>query len=248
MILPNFLIIGAAKCGTTSLYNYLVQHPNIVPAVHKEIHFFDLNYHKGISWYLSHFPLLLNPKPDMITGEASPYYMFHPHAAQRIYETMPQAKIIAILRNPVERAYSHYHYFSTNTLSFEKALEIEQSKLNEEKDRMMKDKNYNSDIYQQFSILSRGIYVDQLLVFERYFGKDQMLLIKTEDLYRNPQRVVNRVFDFLHVPQYNINHFVHYNRNSYKPMDASIRKYLAEYYKPHNQRLYQYVGEDLGWD
>jgi len=160
--MPDFLIIGAQKCGTTSLYRYLIQHPQIEPAIKKEIHYFDLNYNKPIQWYLNQFPAL-KTQSDRITGEATPYYIFHPHAPYRIKEHMPDAKIIVLLRNPVDRAYSHYHYAVERygeTLSFEEALDIENERLAGEMEKFQKNPYYKSRNYRCFSYQKRGIYIE----------------------------------------------------------------------------------------
>jgi hypothetical protein len=117
-VLPDFIIIGAMKSGTTSLYNYLVQHPNVLKGAKKEIHFFDWQYEKGLPYYRSQFPtqpykifMRSFRKYEFICGEASPYYFFHPHVARRVAQDLPHVKLIAILRNPVDRAYSHYWHW-----------------------------------------------------------------------------------------------------------------------------------------
>ena len=101
---PDFVIIGAQKSGTTSLYHYIVQHPEIEPASKKEIKFFDIHYSEGEKWYLSHFPPKYPWADNRITGEGSPEYMYLPWAAERLIEFLPETKLVAILRNPVERA------------------------------------------------------------------------------------------------------------------------------------------------
>ena len=138
--LPDFIIIGAMKSGTSILYNkFLSQHPCIQRATKKEIHFFDNKYSKGILWYKSHFPTLkeknnfkVKNSQNMLIGEASPFYIFYPHTARRVYEVLPKVKLIAILRNPVDRAYSHYHHIVRNNkenLSFEAAIESEPKRI-----------------------------------------------------------------------------------------------------------------------
>ncbi|MEJ2557594.1 MAG: sulfotransferase domain-containing protein, partial [Anaerolineae bacterium] len=116
-VLPDFLIIGAQKCGTDSLFRYLGGHPCIKLASSKEAHYFDLKFDKGINWYRSHFPLIPYKysvkrlrKQDLITGEATPYYLFHPHAPGRAAAIVPHVKLIVLLRNPADRAYSHYNH------------------------------------------------------------------------------------------------------------------------------------------
>ncbi|MFN8451844.1 MAG: sulfotransferase [Anaerolineae bacterium] len=125
---PQFAIIGGQKCGTTSLYAYLLQHPRVV-SLFKEVHFFDNNYYKGRRWYRAQFPLAGAPSEDaLITFDASPYYLFHPAAPQRVAALYPDMKLIALLRNPVDRAYSHYSHNRQSTaekLSFEDAIRAE---------------------------------------------------------------------------------------------------------------------------
>ena len=115
--LPDFLLLGAQKAGSTSLYVHLMQHPQIIGVARKELHFFDYKSALGSWWYRTNFPTKAEMaqrsaalgKP-VLTGEASPYYLFHPHAARRIARLLPDVKLIALLRNPVDRAFSHYHH------------------------------------------------------------------------------------------------------------------------------------------
>ena len=132
-ILPSFIIIGAQRCGTTSLYDYLSHHPQIIPSPVKELFYFDDYYTRPIEWYKSFFPTKKEQEKlerdlvaSVITGEASPSYFFHPYAAKRIKETLPQIKLILVLRDPIERAYSHYTHIkrvNREPLSFEEAIE-----------------------------------------------------------------------------------------------------------------------------
>ncbi|MEH7381665.1 sulfotransferase domain-containing protein [Bacillus sp. JJ1533] len=249
--MPDFLIIGAQKCGTTSLYNYLIKHPNVVPAKKKEVHFFDYQFEKGIAWYRKHFPLVFENNPNLITGEASPYYIFHPHAPQRISEMMPRVKIIVMLRNPVDRAYSHFQHeirLGAETLSFEEAIEKEAARLQGEKEKMMKDENYYSYNHQHYSYLSRGIYVDQLKAWMEKFPKKQFLIVKSEDFFYDPLTVFDRVLHFLNLPVWELNKGKKYNAGHYSKMDDVMRKHLIDYFKPHNQRLYEILGENLDWE
>ena len=170
-LLPDFIIIGVQRCGTTSLYCNLVQHPNIFPAFVKEVHFFDIDFIKGINWYRPHFPSRLYKyyitricKQGFITGEASPSYIIH-RLAKRISKILPRVKIIILLRNPIYRAYSHYCHQvrkRRETLSFKHAIEKEAERLNGEAEKILQNENYNSFNHRRFSYLARGIYVDQL--------------------------------------------------------------------------------------
>lgn len=196
--LPDFIIIGGMKCATTALYFYLAKHPKVIPAVRKEVHFFDSHYSKGLDWYRGHFPFYRNYIPivssskEFITGEASPNYMIYPHAPKRIAETLPKAKLIVVLRNPVDRAYSHYKHqvrVGKETLSFEEAIDREDERIEGELEKMIEDETYVSLKYSLFSYLHRGIYVDQLKAWFNYFKREQILILETENLISEHKEV-----------------------------------------------------------
>ena len=252
--LPDFLIIGAQKCGTTFLYQLLVQHPHVKPAFAKEVHYFDLNFRKGNNWYRSNFPLQTRNSRKYITGEASPYYLFHPHAPRRASAVVPDAKLVVLLRNPVDRAYSHYQHQAKRvqgetreTLPFEEAIEAEERILPGEVSKMLQDEYYASLSHRTRSYLSRGVYIDQLLAWARFFHRKQMLVLKSEDMFNDTTNAVGRVLDLLEIPHWAPETYSIPNKREYTGVSPRIRKRLDEYYKPHNQRLYEYLGVDLGW-
>jgi hypothetical protein len=253
--LPDFLIIGAQKCGTTFLYQLLVQHPRVKPSFAKEVHYFDLNFRKGDDWYRSHFPLQTRNIRKYITGEASPYYLFHPHAPRRASAVVPDAKLVVLLRNPVDRAYSHYQHQvkrvtegqTPETLPFEEAIEVEKRILPGEVSRMLQNEYYVSSAHRTRSYLSRGIYIDQLLAWSRFFQKKQLLILKSEDLFSDTTTVLERMLAFLEIPHWAPETYSIPNKREYTGLSPLIRQRLDEYYKPHNQRLYEYLGVDFGW-
>jgi hypothetical protein len=249
--MPDFVIIGAQKCGTTFLYHLLGQHPHVRPAAKKEIHYFDHHFGKGIDWYRSHFPLPKRKKGRRsITGESSPYYLFHPHAARRMAQVVPEARLIALLRNPADRAYSHYQQElgrGHETLTFEEAIAAEETRLHGERDRMLEDEHYASFNHQNFSYLSRSIYVDQLAEWSRFFGRDQMLVLKSEDVFDRTAYALKPVLDFLGLPDWEPEASAPCLKGSYPPMDSTTRQRLRDYFEPHNRRLYEYLGVDFGW-
>ena len=170
---PSFLIVGAQRCGTTSMYKTLSQHPMVLPAVlHKGAHYFDTGYGHGPAWYRGHFPLRVTargrrrrPARLPITGESSPYYMFHPLAGQRIAADLPGVKLLVLLRDPVERAYSaHTHETARGfeTEPFERALELEPVRLAGEEAKLVADPAYQSHSHQHHAYVTRGRYADQL--------------------------------------------------------------------------------------
>jgi hypothetical protein len=252
--LPDFLIIGAQKSGTTFLYQLLVQHPHVKPSFAKEVHYFDLNFRKGDNWYRSHFPLQKRNSSPYITGEASPYYLFHPHAPRRASAVVPDAKLLVLLRNPVDRAYSHYQHQvkrvsgeARETLPFEEVIEAEEKILPGEVGKMLQDDSYASSGHRTRSYLSRGIYVDQLLLWSGFFRREQMLVLKSEDLFNDTTNALERVLDFLEIPHWTPKTYSIPNKREYAGVSPLMRQRLNEYYKPHNQRLYEYLGVDLGW-
>jgi hypothetical protein len=254
-VLPDFIIVGVMKGGTTSLYSYLLQHPQVLPALKKEVHFFDLNYQRGINWYRAHFATHREASPErhsnrVIMGEASPYYCFHPHAIRRIAEVVPAAKLILLLRDPVERARSHYYHQvrqHRETLSFELALEQETVRLKGEVDRMMEDESYCSYNHQHYSYSGRGIYVDQLKQVERHFPRDQVLILHSQDLFREVQKTYDQVLQFLGLDPWTLQHAAPHHAGAYTRAFSPVDERLRRFFAPHNQRLYEHLGRDLAW-
>jgi len=255
--MPDYLIIGAQRGGTTSLYNYLSQHPSVAPALRKEVHFFDLNYRKGISWYRSNFPTFFSRYLfrqrhgcDLLSGEASPYYLFHPHAPRRVLKHLPQAKLIVLLRNPIERAYSHYNLarkLGFENLSFEEGIEKEEERLDGEVKKMLEDELYLGSSHRHHSYLRRGIYVDQLKVWMDSFPWDRILVLRSEDLFSNPPSVFGPVLEFLNLRPWEPKEYEKFNALEYQSINPSTRNRLAEFFKGHNERLYALLGRDFGW-
>jgi hypothetical protein len=254
---PQFVIIGVQKGGTTSLYHLLCQHPSIEPAARKEVHYFDIEYHRGRRWYQSQFPSALSQfvsrhlqRMNTITGEASPYYMFHPYAMQRLAHDLPGTKLIVLLRNPVERAYSHYHHevkLKVETLSFEEAIAKEEERLGGEIAKMLKDQQYQSFNHRHFSYLSRGVYVDQLNTVFKLFSRNQILILKSEDFFTRTADVLEETCSFLQLTPRQSSGFDRLNEGRYSKMKPEMQEFLRAYFAPHNQRLYECLGRDFGW-
>jgi hypothetical protein len=235
--LPDFAIIGAGKSGTTFLYHLLTQHPFVQPAAFKELHFFDLLFEQeSVEWYRQCFP---TPRwkdgRRTITGEASPGYLFHPFGPERMVGVVPHARLIALLRNPVDRTYSAYHWRVENgreTRPFEEVIEA----------------GFDDPDAKH---LWRSIYVEHLLRWSEFFPKEQMLVLKSEDFFDNPKEALNRTFDFLGLPEWEPDASElgnRRNKGTYKEeMAPATRRRLEEYFEPHNRRLYDYLGKDLGW-
>jgi hypothetical protein len=252
-VLPDFIIAGAQKAGTASLYSYLIQHPQVIHGLKREIHYFDMYYKKGISWYRGHFPPASRLRDKaFITGESTPYYMFHPHALQRLYSLLPHIKLIILLRDPVRRAISHYFHEvrrGREPLSIEEAFKNEEKRIEPEYEKMLRDEYYHSQVYQHYSYKKRGIYVDQILDCFEKFPSDQILVLKSEDFFSDPKKILREVFIHLDInPEFVPSDLSPRNVGNYaEKVSDSVIDYLREYFAPHNERLYKYLNRDFQW-
>ena len=258
-VLPDFYVIGAAKCGTSSLYDYLIKHPSIQPVVIKEIRYFGKYYNRGLNWYRVCFPFRFQKyyvknilKKDFLTGEATPRYLDNPHVPGRIKQITPNAKFIALLRNPIDRAYSHHNMMfngGDETLSFEDAIKKEEERTHEEFKKMENDGNYYSDKYFQQAFLHRGIYVDKLKQWMKVFPKEQFLIIQSEEFFNNTPTEYNKILKFLGLPEWELTDYKGVGMGKYKSkLDPTTRKELIEFFRPHNERLYEFLGTRFDWD
>jgi len=253
--LPDFIIIGSQKCGTTSLFHYLGQHPQIAASFGKEVHYFDGglepsvdNFQKGKRWYQANFPLKKAIQPGHKAFEASPLYIFHPLAPRRIHDLIPRVKLIALLRNPTERAISHYFHTKRRgkeDLPLFEALKRERDRL----EPVMKSGDYKCDAFIHQSYQSRGLYLMQLKRYLEYFSRDQILIMSSEEFFASPTACLRTVFEFVGVdPLFGIEDLAARNVGGNKQqVDARAHEYLDAFFKPHNEALYQFVGRDYGW-
>lgn len=259
-VLPDFYIIGVVKGGTTSLYNYLIEHPSIQPSVGKEIDYFGEYYSRGINWYRCAFPFKIHKffvtkiqKKKFLTGEATPRYFEHPGVPEKIKKVTPNAKFIVLLRNPVDRAYSHYNMNVTRgdeNLSFSEAIDKEKERTSNELRKMQNDENYFTWNYYLYAYLNHGIYVEKLKRWMNVFPREQFLIIKSEDFSSNIPKYYNEVLNFLNLSPLNLNHYKLYKKRHYEQpeIDPELRKKLVEFFKPHNEQLYKLLGVDFGWN
>ena len=198
--LPGALIIGTQRGGSTALYHSLVRHPHVAGArIAKEVHFFDLSWGSGPAWYRSFFPNQSRMR-GRIAIEASPYYLFHPLVAQRIASLLPDPRLIALLRDPVGRAISHHAHevqLGFEDLSFQEAIAAEPARLQWEEERLLRDPSYRSFEHQHHSYLGRGEYAKQLKRYLDVFPRERLLIIRSEDAFRDPVAASARVQSFL---------------------------------------------------
>ena len=256
-MLPTYIIIGAQKCGTTALHHFLTQHPNVAPSLTKEIHYFDHEFNRGLDWYRAHFSKCQRTEHTgnsvgrpLITGESSPFYMVHPLTPKRVFRILPNVKIIILLRNPIDRAYSHYHHeirYGAETLSFEQAIERESARLKGEWEILSTRPGYRSFSMEHFSYLTRGVYADQLRSWFEVFPKEQLLILLTEELMQDASRVFLDTLFFLDLPEWTMPQFNKIHIGRYPELKKETRKSLAEYFAPHNERLQDFLGRRPDW-
>ncbi|MEZ2252436.1 tetratricopeptide repeat protein [Microcoleus sp.] len=239
---PNFIIIGSQRCGTTSLYTYLAQHPQILTPIKKEMDFFSWHFDRGIDWYLAHFP----PMPageQFLTGEASPSYFDSLAAPERLYSAFPEVKLIVLLRNPVDRAISQFYRLTElnwEGRSFDRAISDEIARLAQNPAYIIGEEPGN--------YLARSRYIEFIKNWLAFFPKEQLLILKSEDFYASAATTVLQVLDFLDLPEYQLPEYQNANPGSYQPISDSVRDWLSDYFRPYNQELEEYLGRKFNWE
>jgi len=247
--LPDFLVLGAQKAGTTALYEYLRRHPQITGPSWKEVSFFDRHWARGESWYRGNFPNFARTREKLV-GEASPSYVFHQLAPQRVQEVVPEARLIVLVRNPVDRALSQYNHevaLGREPLSFEEALDAEEERLRGEQERMAADPRYFSREWWSHTYKARGRYAEQLERWLAVFPREQLLVLPSDDLGSDPARAHAQVLEFLGASPQRLDSYPRVYEREYEPMNPETRERLAAEFEEPNRRLYELLGRDLGW-
>jgi hypothetical protein len=242
---PAFLIAGAQKAGTTYLYQELCAHPHVLPALTKEIHYFDSNYHRDLEWYLGFFPRAAKLAMGRITGEASPDYLVHPLAAPRIAKDLPDTKVIILLRDPVRRAFSQFlherrlGYESVG--SFQEALDLEPERLAGEVERVEQNPGYVSYALSHYSYRLRGLYLPQVERFYDALGPERLLVLRSEALYAKPIETTMRVQEFLGLEPWRPRRPGPNDMKSSGVIPPDVAAELREYFAPHQEALEHYL-------
>jgi hypothetical protein len=253
-ILPSFLVIGAQRAGTTSFFSNLCEHPQVARPIEKELHFFNYDYWRGADWYRSFFPTAAAQRlarlsgSDLVGAEATPYYLYHPAVPRRVAETVPDAKLVVLLRNPVDRAYSHYHKMRRmgfEWLSFEKALAVEERRLAGSEELLIADPLYRNQHHRRHSYFARGVYVDQLARWLAYFPRNQLLVLMAEDFFSRPADIYAQTLDFLGLAQHQWADRRVGTPPAYEPLDVSLRASLEQRYLEPNARLARLLGRNV---
>jgi hypothetical protein len=263
-MLPSFLICGGQRCGTTSMYRALAVHPAVSKAVlHKGVHYFDIAYGRGLRWYRGHFPTYrqaARTERDLgvpvQTFESSPYYMYHPHAMTRIATELPAVKLVVLVRDPVERAYSQHAHevargFETEP-DFAAALALEPERLAGETEKLLADPTYYSFAHQHHAYRARGEYVRYLRRMAEHIGRDRIHVVDSHEFFRDPRPAYDAVLDFLGLPRppevgaaYPA--FECHNARPRTPLADAVRAELTGHFAAHDDQLAEWLGRVPSW-
>jgi hypothetical protein len=249
-VLPNTLLIGAMRAGTTTLWAYLRQHPEIASGSAKERDYLSWDFHKPIDWYRSTYPLARRALGTRFL-DASPSYLIHPRAAERAACLVPDARILVVVRHPVQRAYSHYNFVRLRgweELSFADALACEEERMSRALAAVQAGNQESERLYTRFAYKARSRYAEQLRTWWSHFPKDRVHVVCSEELYANPQRVVSDAFEFLRVDPSFVIVPEHRNARPYdEPLDESLRRSLGAHFAASVAELETEMGRSFGW-
>jgi len=255
--LPTMLIAGGQRCGTTTLYKALSEHPSFVgPTLRKGVHYFDLNFDKSLDWYRAHFPTRSSVEAvqhrtgdPVVVGESSPYYMWHPLAPDRIVRTLPGVRVVVLLRDPVERAYSaHAHELARGfeVEPFERALELEPERLAGQEAGLESGTLAHSKAHQHLAYVRRGEYITQLERLAAALGRDNLLVLDSADFWAEPEQNWPAVTAFLGLSDHPVT-LAQHNARSRAPMSEGLRTQLEEHYAPFDERLERWWDRTPSW-
>ena len=255
-VLPNFIIIGAMKSGTTSLSYNISEHPCVTPPKLDEIVFFDVNFDLGFNWYRSFFTSkyhknkIISNYGVFSTGDDTPFYFWREDAAERIKKYLPKTKFIVLLRNPIDRAYSNYMdevIRNEHSNNFEKDIDLEIKLILKEKDYNLSKNNFER-YSRNPSHIAKGFYAEQLSMWFRHFEKDNFLIISSEKLITNPKLTMSKVYNFLELPSYTIQFPQIKKQKNYPLMNSDTSEFLKNFYQPYNEKLFDLINTRFDWN
>jgi hypothetical protein len=256
---PSFIVIGGQRCGTTTIFNALAGHRQVLrPLVDKGTDYYTLHYSRGLAWYRSRMPLAVTARQARARHgqaqvfEACTYYMFHPFAIERLAADFPDIKLVVMLRDPVARAYSAYKHelargFETEN-DFLTALQLENERLAGEYERMRDDPTYESFSHRHQAYLARGRFAEQLERVYTHYSRTQVHVLQSESFFADPHAEFARLTDFLGLSPWAPDSFGQHNPRPSAPMPEPAHEFLADYYRPRNAELAQLLGAAPAWD
>ena len=249
--LPDFLVIGGKRCGTTTLYEFLKQHPSISNPPFDHMGFFDDNYKLGIDYYKSFFPIKNKKNDLMINYDVTTSYLANPHVPERMFKHMPNVKLIILLRNPIARAWSEYNTnlrADKNYDTFETYIENE---LNDLKNYDFSDKVKNNDYdltNPNENYLKKGLYVYYLKKWFNVFPKKNFLILSTETFAKNEDYVFTKIFEFLNLPKYEIKNLKQMSKTTYhNTLNPKTKMKLDKFFESPNKELFKLIEQEFTW-
>jgi hypothetical protein len=254
---PDFLVVGAQRAGTTSLHRYLLEHPSVLGArFAKGVHWYDEHFDEPLRWYQRHFPTDVERRmverrtgEPTVVGESSPYYLFHPRVAERIAATLPEVKVIAILRDPVARAWSHYQHNvarDMEPLSFPAALEAEDGRLDGAEATLRIPGAVHLE-HRRGSYVARGRYAEQLERLHEHIDPERTLVLFSHDLDTDPVGTVERAHTFLGLEPHPITAARRWNRQPDAELPPGTRERLLDAFAEPDARLARHLDVELPW-
>lgn len=257
---PDLLVVGAKRSGTTFLWSALLDHPQVMPTVPaaqhvKSPHWFTR--HRGLpeAWYRGHFPTTLARRRHAaahgaaVTVEADPLYLWDPRVATDARALLPGARVVVLLRDPVDRAYSHYRERTkagVEGVDFARALEVEGARLAGEPERMAADRSYYARAWDWYSYRARGEYAPQVARWLEAYGEERVLVLRSEDLYADPAATLARVQDFAGL-QRRAPGSTRRNTAPGSDVDPEVAAALRDHFEPHNKELARLLGTPVWW-
>lgn len=257
-VLPDLVIAGAQRCGTTALTEALYRLPVVErPRLGKGSHYFSYNHHRGWDWFRGQFPTEAQAERvradhgrSLFVYDACPYYLFHPFAIERLAAELPDAKVLVMLRDPVRRAESHYHHSVAHgheTLTLPEALDAEAGRLAGEVDKMAADPAYWSLAHEHHSYVSKGQYAEQVEHLWAHVPREQTMVVEAEAFYRDPTAELAAITDWLELPAVSLVERDNRNSHAYDPMSSATRSRLEGAFADSNERLFEMLGRRLDW-
>lgn len=249
---PQFMIIGAEKSGTTSLYQYLRQHPDVLPSIEKEIDFFDMEYEQGVDWYLAHFPPVIQSSTSQqwITGETSANYLYSDTAPERMFEHFPDIKLAAILRNPIDRTVSRYSMMVRNGAehrTLAEAVDEEISTIQDAVNRSADEQTIPWSVLNRCRHVGNSLYFYHLQRWLSLFPKEQLVVLKSEDLFSQPEQTLFKLYQEFGLSAHTIEDYPKHNSGSYTPAEEEVRETLSAFFAPHTQKLEALLDRSFNW-
>jgi hypothetical protein len=255
---PGFLVIGAQKAGTSSLFNYLIRHGSFIRPLLKDIYYFDREYDRGLGWYLSFYPTTAArlereraTTGPVVSGEMATHYLLNPWAPSRVRETFPDIKLVVLLRNPAQRALAHYYHNLRGGLETAagplEAFRLEEERIGRDLQRMVNDPTFYSCDVATYSYLARGRYAEQLRRWLACFPPEQMLVVCSERFFADTDAQFRRICGFVGIPERSLPSYPAVGRGRNRRNDEDALAFARDYFRPCNQDLYELMQENYGW-